>query len=404
DLTLQAGVRMNRARNWDEFVAAVKDFGAPQQNMVYADVDGNIGYVAPARVPIRKAENDLHGLAPAPGWDARYDWAGFIPFDSLPRSFNPPTGQVVTANQKVIAPDYPYFLTSEWTLPYRSDRITALLAAQPKHDIASMATVQKDVVSLMAQQLLPALLRTEPASARAKTALARLATWDGTMNINAAEPLIFNGWLRELSRAMFADELGDDLMRDFWSLKNVQQPLLDILNDPQRFGAWCGDARKEVPAEQRQALCAKILSASLETALTDLQIRYGNPDKWRWGSAHQAVSEHRPFSKVPLLAKLFDVRVESPGDAYTVNVGRYNLSDQKAPFANHHAPSLRALYDLADLENSRYIHSTGQSGNPLSAHYRDYAQRWADDAYIPMQLERTAVEQRQLGTLRLVPR
>ncbi len=89
DLTLQAGVRMNRANNWQEFLASARDFASPQQNMVYADIDGNIGFIAPGRVPIRKAENDLHGLAPAPGWDARYDWAGFIPFESLPHQFNP---------------------------------------------------------------------------------------------------------------------------------------------------------------------------------------------------------------------------------------------------------------------------------------------------------------------------
>lgn len=404
DLTLQAGIRMNLAGNWQEFLASARDFASPQQNMVYADIDGNIGFVAPGRVPIRKAENDLHGLAPAPGWDARYDWAGFVPFDSLPRQFNPASHQVITANQKIVEPDYPYFLTSEWTLPYRADRIAELIAATPKHSLESFGAIQKDTLSLAAREVLPALLRTRPGSERARKALAALAKWDGTMDVASAEPLIFNAWLRELSRRMFADELGDALMQDYWSLRNVQQPLADILKNPQQLGAWCGDARKPLAAEQALPLCAKILTDSLEATLDDLQHRYGDPAAWRWGRAHEARSEHRPFGKVPLLAKVFDLRIESPGDNYTIDVGRYNLSDEQEPFVNHHAPSLRALYDLSDPENSRFIHSTGQSGNVLSPLYRNFSQRWADVAYLPMQMRRATVEKGALGTLVLEPK
>lgn len=404
DLTFQAGIRMDLAGNWQEFLASARDFASPQQNMVYADIDGNIGFVAPGRVPIRKAENDLHGLAPAPGWDARYDWAGFVPFDSLPRQFNPASHQVITANQKIVEPDYPYFLTSEWTLPYRADRIAELIAASPKHSLESFGAIQKDTLSLAAREVLPALLRTQPRSERAREALAALAKWDGTMDAARAEPLIFNAWLRELSRRMFTDELGEALMQDYWSLRNVQQPLADILKNPQQLGAWCGDARKPPAAEQVLPLCAKILTDSLEATLDDLQRRYGDPAEWRWGRAHAARSEHRPFSKVPLLAKVFDLRVESPGDNYTVDVGRYNLSDEQEPFVNHHAPSLRALYDLSNPENSRFIHSTGQSGNVLSPLYRNFSQRWADVAYLPMQMRRAAVEKGELGTLVLEPK
>ncbi|HTN67668.1 MAG TPA: penicillin acylase family protein [Burkholderiaceae bacterium] len=391
DLTLQAGVRMNHANNWQDFLASARDFASPQQNMVYADIDGNIGFIAPGRVPIRKAENDLHGLAPAPGWDARYDWAGFIPFESLPHEFNPASHQVITANEKIVEPDYPYFLTSEWHLPYRADRIAELMAATPKHSLDSFGAIQKDVLSLAAREVLPLLLRTQPASERAKSALAALSKWDGTMGVAQSEPLILNAWLRELSRRMFADELGESMMQDFWSLRNMQQPLTDILKNPQQLGAWCGDARQPLPAEQALPLCAKLLSDSLEATLDDLQRRYGDPRKWRWGDAHEARSEHRPFGKVPLLAKVFDVRVPSPGDNYTVDVGRYNLSDEKEPFTNRHAPSLRALYDLDDPEKSRFIHSTGQSGNLLSPLYRNFSQRWAEVTYLPMQMRRPSV-------------
>jgi penicillin amidase len=146
------------------------------------------------------------------------------------------------------------------------------------------------------------------------------------------------------------------------------------------------------------------LSASLDAALVDLEKRYGSDmSAWRWGQAHFARSEHRPMSKVEALAKFFEIRIPTPGDTYTVNVGRYNLRDDKEPFASRHAPSLRAIYDLSNLENSRFIHSTGESGNPLSPFYRNFSERWAEVRYLPMKTRRTDVEQGKLGTLILQP-
>ncbi|HJV51182.1 MAG TPA: penicillin acylase family protein [Noviherbaspirillum sp.] len=402
DLSVQSGIRLNRARNWSEFLDAMKDFGSPQQNMVYADVDGNIGFVAPARVPIRKPENDLKGLAPAPGWDARYDWAGFIPFDALPRQFNPAAQRVVTANQKIVADDYPYFLTSEWTLPYRAQRIGELLDAKPKHSIASFSAIQKDDVSLAAQELLPLLRKTVPASGRARTALGMLAGWDGAMDADRAEPLIFNAWLRAASHRIFADELGEALMQDYWELRNVHLPMVNVLKNKDGQGRWCADVNGGDAGRAQR--CEDVLSASLEAALDDLAQRYGSDmSAWRWGMAHEARSEHRPFAKVGLLSKFFDIRIPTPGDSFTVNVGRYSLRDDKEPFVNHHAASLRALYDLSNLENSRFMHSTGQSGNVLSPLYRNFTRRWAAVEYVPMKTARAEVEKGRLGLLVLEP-
>jgi penicillin amidase len=402
DLTMQAGLHIDKASNWDEFLNAVRDFSSPQQNMVFADVDGNIGYVAPGRVPVRKPENDLHGLAPAPGWDARYDWDGFIPFEALPKQYNPASQRVFTANNKIVPNDYPYFITSEWTLPYRANRIEALLSARPKHNLDSFAAMQKDVISLAAQDLLPILRTTIARSDDAKAALATLKDWNGEMLSDRAEPLIFNAWTRELSREIFADELGEDLMKDYWYQSNMQASMTNVLKDVNGEGRWCrnvNDASGKAPQT-----CADVMATSLNAALADLHKRYGKDMKaWRWGDAHQARSEHRPFSKIGPLAKIFDVRVPSPGDTYTLDVGRYNMRDEDEPFVNHHAASLRALYDLSNLENSRFIHSTGQSGNVLSPLYKDLSQRWADVSYLPMQMKRETVEKDQLGTLQLSP-
>lgn len=399
DLTVQAGLKMNRARNWNEFLDAARDFGSPQQSMVYADVDGNIGFVAPARVPIRKPDNDLKGLAPAPGWDARYDWAGFIPFDQLPRTYNPASGRILTANEKIVAPDYPHFLTSEWSLPYRARRIRQLLDARSKHGVDSFAQMQRDDVSLAAQELMPMLGQTLPRSPGAAQALEKLRRWDGQMDANRPEPLIFNAWMRTLSWQMFADELGEGLMKDYWEQRNVHQPMVNALANRNGAGRWCAGA-----GTAAARTCADVLAGSLETALSDLHRRFGGAiDDWRWGAAHFAHAEHRPFGKVPLLAGIFDIRVPTPGDTYTVNVGRLSMKDEKAPFSNRHAAGLRALYDLSNLENSQFIQSTGQSGHALSRHYRSYVHRWAGGEYIPMKTNRPDVEKNALGILVLTP-
>lgn len=399
DLTMQAGMHFDTARNWQEFVQAAKDFSSPQQNMVYADVDGNIGFIAPGRVPIRKPDNDLHGLAPAPGWDARYDWDGFIPFDALPRQFNPAQQKFFTANQKIVDDDYPYFLTSEWTQPYRAKRIENLLDSRPKHSMDSFAAMQMDTVSLAAQELLPLLRTTVARSDEAKGALRLLGNWNGEMAADRPEPLIFNAWTRELSRAIFSDKLGEALMSDYWEQRNMQAGMVNVLKDVDGAGHWC-------QSESRKAqTCADIQAAALDTALADLRVRYGaNMSAWRWGKAHVARSEHRPLGKVPLLAKIFDVRVETPGDTYTLDVGRYDLRNHEEPYVSRHAASMRALYDLSNLENSKFILSTGQSGNVLSSQYRNLSQRWADGAYVPMVMRREAVENGQMGTLSLVPK
>lgn len=400
DMSFQSSLRLNRAHNWEEFLAASRDFSAPQQNVVYADVAGNIGFVAPGRVPVRRKDNDLKGHAPAPGWDERYDWDGFIAFNDLPRQYNPVSQQIVTANQKVVGPAYPHFLTSEWALPYRANRIAGLLDGTPMHDMASFARIQKDVVSLAARELLPLLARTRPSSEQARAALKSLSSWDGEMAAERYEPLVYNAWLRELSRQLFAAPLGEALMKDYWEPHNVHQPTVAALQAMDTGNLWCRGA------EGKGALpsCADVLANSLEAALADLRSRYGdNMESWHWGRAHEALSAHRPFSKVPALASYFDIRLPSPGDTFTVNAGRHNLRDETAPFTNHHAANLRALYDLSDLENSRFILSTGQSGNVLSPFYGNFAQRWVEGKYLPIRTVRAEVEKGALGTLSLQP-
>ena len=396
DLTIQASFELNRAGNWQDFLSAARKFGAPQQNMLYADVDGNIGYVAAGRIPVRKPENDLKGLAPAPGWEAKYDWAGFIPFDDLPRNYNPASNRLWTANDKIVAPGYKPFITSEWQPPYRSDRIGQLVEATPKHDVSSFARMHADVHSLAAREALPFLLATAPRSDEARRALALLGKWDGEMRRELAEPLIMAAWWRELTKRIYADELGEAFQAN-WSPR--AQFVINVLADRQGQSRWCDDVR--TPAAET---CAEALALSLEAALADLRKRYGaEMSAWRWGEAHKARHEHRPLGRQPLLARIFDISAPSAGDTYTVNVGQHYLYDEATPFANRHAPSLRAIYDLADPEKSLFIHSGGQSGNRLSPHYKSFTEAWANGEYIPMITDRAKIEAAAHSTLRLVP-
>ncbi len=176
--------------------------------------------------------------------------------------------------------------------------------------------------------------------------------------------------------------------------------VLNVLADRDGQSRWCDDVNT-TPARET---CADVLARSLDAALADLRRRYGSDMRqWRWGTAHVARHEHRPLGRQKWLAPYFDITVASAGDAYTVNVGRNNFYDETAPFANRHAASLRGIYDLDDLEKSLFIHSGGQSGNPLSPDYAAFSAAWAKGEYIPMRTNRAAIEAGGVKTLVLRP-
>lgn len=401
DTTADALLGLDGVTDWNGFNETMRRLVSPQQNIVYADRDGNIGFLAPGLIPIRRPDNDTKGLTPAPGWDARYDWAGFIPYEQLPRSYNPASGMVVTANNKIVPDSYPYFLTSEWAEPYRAKRIEQLLKERNVHSVESFKQIQGDTLSPMVTDLLPLMLAVAPKPAPRNAELpgsyAMLSTWDGSMTVNRPEPLIFQAWYRELTRLVLADELGD-AFQPLWRFRPVL--MKNILSDRDGQGRWCANV-----ATGANTVCAALIAEALDRALDDLKARYGSDmARWRWGDAHATRATHRPFSNVSVLRRLFEVSVPTPGDAFTVNVGRNDPGNEADPFGNRHGPSLRAIYDLADLNRSQFMHSTGQSGHILSSHYRDYAAPWAAVEYIPMTMRQVDFEAGALGRLRLIAR
>ena len=396
DLTAQAGFALPGAKNWERFVAAFRNFHSPQQTVTYADVDGNIGLLSPARLPIRTGGAPRDGMMPRPGWDARYDWQGFVPYEELPLVYNPPGGTIVSANHPVVGADYPHHITCEWAAGYRAERIMERLAARPRHDVESFRALQQDAVSNFARALLPRLRRVALGPEAGELALrARdlLGAWDGDMDPARPEPLVFNAWVWEFARLIADDELRS-LRRDAWGRKgNFIHRVLDERE------IWCDDQ-----ATAREESCDEMLARALVRAVNRIAERQSDdPAAWRWGREHVALGEHLPFGETPL-ARLFNLRGPAPGSIYTVNAFSFSTRDAESTFASDHGPSLRVIYDLSDLDRSLFIHSTGQSGNVLSPLYRSFEASWREGDYITIPTRREAFEEGALGRLRLVPR
>lgn len=363
-----ATMASNRAQTVAELFDALREFHAPMQNVVAADTTGRIAYKAVGKVPLRAPDNDIRGVAPAPGWDPRYDWTGWLPFEDTPQD-DGSRGWIATANQRVHGPDYPHFLTQDWAPPYRQQRIEQRLAATDKHDLASFQALQGDQYSAATLRLLPHLLQTPSDHPLATAARAALQGFDGQMRADAAAPLIYTAWIDEFTRGVVGGRIGQARFEAIYGKRLFRNAVEDMLERDNR--AWCGAQG-----------CAAASRAALDRALDRLQAAHGSDvASWRWGDAHPAISIHRPLSSVKPLARFAEVRTPTGGDPFTVNVGQYHLDKADAPYANRHAASLRAIYDLADLDRSRFIYQTGQSGNLFSPRYRDMSGTWAANGH-----------------------
>ncbi len=379
---------MSRARDWREFTAAVEDFHSPQVNLMYADVNGNIGFIAPGRVPIRR---NGRGAAPTAGWTGETDWIGFVPFEELPRDVNPLSGRLVNANNKVVSETYPWYLGSGWDEGYRARRIDDLLVAKAPHTPESNAAIQLDIVSLMARDLLPIMLERLPDREHHRQVIGMLRTWSGEMARNRPEPLIFASWIRAFNRAVYADELGD-LATDYWGYR--PRFIKYVLEDRP---VWCDDI-----STQEVETCADQLETSLDAVLETLSKRFGrDPGAWRWGEVHRAEFNHLMFGRIPVVRALANLNIATDGGFYTVNRGAGHLADPEQPFAHVHGAGFRAVYDLSDLSRSLFIIATGESGNPLSPHYGDLLETWRDGGWIRLGQSRESLEHEAIGRLTL---
>lgn len=361
DTTPGVGMAISGGRGWGDFVNAVRSFVAPQQNMVFAATDGDIGFYAPARIPVR---------------DAAGDWVSTIPFDDLPHTRNPTRGFIATANNMIVPDAYPYYLTNEWYGVSRIRRIYHGIEAQPRHDLDSLQALQTDTVSDMALRILPVLLTAEPMTTAGQDALALLRDWDADMAVDEPQPLIYSAWMVELQRRVYADELGTQFNR-WYADRRVF--MMDVLTGD--LGAWCDDVNTS-----DIETCHELLGASLDDAIANTVAAQGaDIAAWQWGDVHYARSDHTPFSAFPVLKDWFTITTPVPGDGSTVNVAPFSF--RQTGYAVTHGPSYRSLYDLSDMNNSRFMITTGQSGNVMSRHYADLAPLWARGEYFEIRTD-----------------
>ncbi|MCZ6860109.1 MAG: penicillin acylase family protein [Alphaproteobacteria bacterium] len=390
DTTPDALYNLNRARNWTQFTAALRRWVAPPQNITYADVGGTIGLYTPSLIPIRMQGD---GYMPVPGWTSEYDWSRFIPFSELPFVKNPMSGRIVNANNRLVGPSYPHFISREWGAHYRASRISKLLANTANHDLDTMAKIQGDRLSVMAADLLPLLLAAPVKGERQKRAVQLLRGWNREMDRKRPEPLIFMAWVREINRALYADELGKLFPLYFGVRPKVVRHMLT------KDTSWCDDVR--TPSKET---CNQRIATALDRALTDLRKRYGaEPADLRWGKAHYADFRHPVLNYVPVIKRIANLSIPSNGGRFTVNKASPRIGDAKAPFAQRSGPGYRAIYDLAKLDRSRFIIATGQSGNPFSRHYDDFVERWRDIRYVKITGTRAELRRNASGVLSLIP-
>ena len=370
---------LNRAKDMDAFKQSLRKNYAPMQNVVMADIDGNIAYQAAGVAPKRLLHHGLYGVAPAPGWEKQYDWNGYVPFEQLPASNNPEQGWIATANQRIIASNDPNPLTSDWDLSARYDRIVDLIKARNSYDLEYMKTMQADTLSLTSIPLLELFKSSVPSHPLGAKALEISKDFNGDMRVDSAAALIFNAWADQLTRNLFSRL--SYIFSETYGDRNYRGALIAQMKNPN--SPWCDN-----PKTQAIETCAEASNDAFNKALEFLSKEYGNdPSKWAWGKAHIAISEHRPLSKIPVLGKLFNLETPFPGDSNTINVGRLELLRSEHPYETLQAPSLRAIYDLSDLEKSLFIFQSGQSGWVQSKLYRNMAPLWAKNEYLPLQMK-----------------
>jgi len=394
--TADAVFALNRVSNFDEFRAAAKLFAVPAQNMIYADVDGNIGYQAPGTIPIRGSGD---GLMPAPGWNPSYDWAGTVPFEQMPYTYNPPAGYIVTANQAPVREGAGPVLGYDWDYGYRSARIDALLQARfatGKVDAEDMSAVQTDDRSGLAPALVPALAAVDLGDAPGRVVSARklLTGWDYHQSQSSAGAAYFNAiWRHVLIRTF--DELPDSVEPDGGS--RWFQVVTALLKDP-RSPWW--DERGTSVVEGRD----DVLRAAMRDAADELTERLGDdPSEWRWGDLHTLTIRNQSLgdSGIGMVEALFN-RGPYPvaGGSSLVNATGSSVVDG---YEVSWVPSMRMVVDLADLDRSRWVNLTGDSGHAFSDHYTDQVELWRNGETTPMRWRRETIRDEARYVQKLTP-
>jgi penicillin amidase len=392
--TLYDGLRMpffdvDTAQNWEEFRKAFSQLDAPGQNVVYADVDGNIGYQTTGRVPIRAAGD---GSLPVSGADNAHEWTGYIPFDKLPNIYNPPSGVIATANGRITPDGYPNSISAEWEAPWRTERIYHVLESGRKFAAADMLALENDIHSendlFAAERFVYAIDHASKASARAKQAADIMRNWDGRMLGSLAAPTIAVRSAKELTRLLLGPRLGtapeDPTQQEQslnWKTYHWEMQTVWLQN------VLLHQSKRWLP--EKYPNYDELLTAAVEAAVNGPAAPQ-DLASWHWGSVNAVEIDHPVLGKIPLIGRWAAPGIrEQSGSGYTV----------KAVTA-HHGPSERFTANLADLDQSTLNTVTGQGGNFLSPYYMDQWKAWYEGSTFTLPFTPQAVE--STGTHRLV--
>ncbi len=381
--------RLLQAKNWKTFKAASNAWGAPPENLVYADTAGNIGWTAAGRVPVRK---NWDGLLPVPG-DGRYEWAGFHGKDALPSSFNPPEGFFASANEMNLPAGYPNEqnrIAFEWTDRSRIDRIKELLRANDKQSLADSMAIQTDAVSTQSRRTIALLGPVASQDPEVAKALGLLKGWDNYEGTSSVAAAIYEVWAtKHLGRATVGRATPEAARK---LVGNGQlDAVISFLEHPD-------SALGPDPLAARNA----ILLESLKSALLELKQRLGpNMDTWAWGRLHHATFEPAvaALADPQLRAQMTVGPLQTPGSGSTPRAQAYRASD----FSVTAGASVRLVMDVGEWDNSVVINTPGQSDDPLSAHYRDLFPMWAEGSYAPLRFSRAAVDRDAEDVIHLTP-
>jgi penicillin amidase len=376
-----AGLALDRARSASEFRQALARWKVPSENLVFADVDGHIGWQVAGLAPVRKGWS---GLLPVPG-SGEYEWQGFLPASELPGAADPPAHFLATANHDILPPAYPHELGFDWGGPTRFLRISQVLGGGGKFSVADFQRLQHDEVSLPARSLVRLLHEARGASQELRPWVARLAEWDGTLEKDSAAAALYEFWASRLGTAVFKARVPEKWLP--W-VSGDQERAIALLQNPEP--AWFG----ENPRAGRDA----VLLRTLDEAVAEARKQLGpDPKAWRWGTLHR-MAFHHALAIDPARKALFDpASVERGGDGYTVNVNVGNGFDVG------HGASFREILDVADWDRSVAVNVPGQSGQPGSPHYADLLPLWAEGRYFPLLFSRGKVEAESMERLVLEP-
>lgn len=398
---IQGWFQLNHARNWNDFVNAMKHINAPALNVPYADTEGNIGYWVTGEVPIRKGNN---GLLPSKGWTGEDDWVGNVPFEEMPHTFNPEKGYVVTCNHKIISDDYPHYLGNAWMNGYRAKRLEEIFSKKDKFDMNDMQKMQRDTTCLPALELIAHFKGLRLDDLNVELMKQQLLSWDGNLSTDSIAASIYQATRHSMIELVIGSKIGEELITLFkgggynHSLAPQTEfyghdtsTLLRMLNNPDSW--WI----KEAGGKE------KVMADSLAAAYDYLKGRLGEDmDQWQWGNLHQ-VTFHHPIGAKKPFNKLFNQGpFPIPGDTDTLFQTACLAHDPLGDSIT--APSYRQIIDMGNFSNSLSVMPAGQSGNILSDNYTDQAEMWLEGKYHPMYWTREEVELNKKHLLELIPK